>query len=188
MTMRLMQERARRQRLDPMSRYLERHDHLLLGRTTVSVTVVPAPAPAPAAEPEAPAAPEITEVDRARRRVCVFPPEPLTEAIAALGGMRDQDVKRLKPALTRAARDDGWRSVPWAGPDAVADPFADCGPQYENFRAVIDYLSMQWTCASHAFDAGESRLDPILLVGPPGMGKTRFAQELARRMGTRMAV
>ena len=190
MTMRLDQERARRQRRDPMSRYLERYEHLVLGNLSVRVTK--APPAVPAAEDPAPEAPEMTpeatEAERTRHMVCVFPPEPLTEAIAALSGIRDQDAKRLKPALTRAARDDGWRSVPWAGPDAVADPFGDFGPEYENFRAAIEHLSMQWACARHALDAGETRLDPILLVGPPGIGKTRFAHELARRMRTRMAV
>ncbi len=118
----------------------------------------------------------------------VFSRGALAESTAALGGMRDQDVRRLRPALTRAARGGGWRSVPWEGPDAVEDPFAGFGSEHENFRAVIDHLRMQWTCASHALDAGESRLDPILLVGPPGIGKTRFAHELAQRMDTRMAV
>jgi ATP-dependent Lon protease len=191
---RLAQERERRQRLDSMSRYLERHEHLLLGGVSITVTRTPesppteSREPAPA-EPEAPEmTPEATEAERVRHCVCVFRPEPLTEAVAALSTLRTQEATRLKPALSRAARDDGWRSVPWAGPDAIANPFADFGPEYENFRTVIDHLRMQWTCASHALDAGESRLDPILLVGPPGIGKTRFAHELARRMGTRMAV
>lgn len=191
---RLAQERERRQRLDPMSRFLERHEHLVLGNLSVRVTKVPPAVPpaVPAAENPVPEAaemtPEPTETKRVRHCVCVFPSEPLTKAITALRGMRDQDAKRLRPVLTRAARDDGWRTVPWAGPDAVADPFADFGPEYENFQAVIDHLSMQWTCASHALNAGESRLDPILLLGPPGIGKTRFAHEVARRMDTRMAV
>ncbi len=193
MTMRLEQERTWRARLDPMTRYYQRHQYLLLGNVSITVTRAPESPPTErcepsAAEPEAPAAPEIAEADRVRTTVRVFPPETLAEAAAALGGMRDQDAKRLKPTLSRAARDDGWRSVPWAGPDAVADPFADFGSEYENFRVVIDHLSMQWTCARHALDAGASRLDPILLVGPPGVGKTRFANEIARRMGTRMAV
>jgi ATP-dependent Lon protease len=183
-----------------MERYYLQHQHLLIGSVSITVTGTPesppsAPGPlaaAPATEqpaPEAPAmTPEVTKAERARHCVRVFPPGALAEAIAALAGMRDQDVRRLRRAIDRAARDDGWRSVPWADPAPVADPFADFGLEYENFRAVIDHLSMQWTCASYTLDAGESRVDPILLVGPPGIGKTRFAQELARRMGTRMAV
>ncbi len=199
---RLAQERAWRQRLSPMERYYQTHQHLLLGNASITVTRAPESPPTErrepaAAEPEAPAAPEIAEADRVRTMVRVFPPETLAEATAALGGMRDQDAKRLRPALARAARNDGWRSVPWtedAGaaiardPGVGRNPFAEIGPDFDNFGEAIEHLSMQWTCVSHVLDAGESRLDPILLVGPPGIGKTRFAHELARRMGTRMAV
>ena len=190
----LEQERAWRANLDPMRRYYARHQHLLLGQMGVVVTTKAPPPVGAAAAPEQPAlnAPEMTteatEAERTRHMVCVFPPEALADATAALGGMRDQDAKRLRPALSRAARDDGWRSVPWAGSGAVEDPFAGMGPEVANFSEVNAHLSVQWTCASHALDAGETRLDPILLIGPPGIGKTRFAHEIARRMGTRMAV
>ncbi|MDA8348377.1 MAG: AAA family ATPase [Pseudomonadota bacterium] len=195
---RLAQERAWRASLNAMERYYQLHQHLLIGQVSISATAASPPAPVPApAEPEAPGAPEMTEADCARHRVRVFPPESLAEATAALGGMRDQDAKRLRPALARAARDDGWRSVPWTVNAAAAsaqdpgvglNPFAEIGPDFDNFRDVIEQLSMQWICASHALNADEARLDPILLLGPPGIGKTRFAHELARRMGTRMAV
>jgi ATP-dependent Lon protease len=187
-----------------MERYYQQHRHLLLGNVSIVVTEAP-----PAAEPEA----SVAEADeqlaaalvavaeenhqRDQHMVRVFSPEALADATAALDGMRDQDVKRLRPVLARAARDDGWRSVPWAVDAPVAreqdpgvglNPFAEIGPDFDNFREVIEHLSMQWLCASHALEAGESRLDPILLLGPPGIGKARLAHELARRMGTRMAV
>ena len=192
--MRLDQERARRANLDPMQRYYEHHEHLLLGSLSVRVTKAPAASPpaVPAAEEPAPEAPEMTpkatDAERARHCVCVFPPEPLTEAVAALATLRTQEATRLKPALTRAARGDGWRSVPWAGPDAVEDPFAGLGPELSNFSEVLAHLRTQWALARRTRCAADARIDPILLAGPPGVGKSHFAPALADLIGVRMSV
>ncbi len=194
---RLARERAWRARLDPMERYVENHEHLLLGRTSVSVTVVPPPAPhaelaAPAAEPEAP---EMTAAERARHSVRMFTPWAIQESRELLGAASKTDGKRdaatlarSSAALDRAARDDGWRSVPWAGVDAIDDPFGDLGPEEANFREVLEHLSVQWTLARRAHCAADARIDPILLLGPPGVGKTHFAATIAEQIGVRMSV
>ena len=126
----------------------------------------------------------------------VFRPSAIYEARELLGasaGKADNKreaatLARSSAALDRAARDDGWRSVPWAGPGAVEDPFADCGPALANVRAVISHLSTQWTLASRAHCAAEARIDPILLLGPPGVGKSHFAASVADLIGERIAV
>jgi ATP-dependent Lon protease len=174
-----------------MSRFVERHEHLLLGTLSFRVTEAP-----PAAEPEAPAAPEMPDADRTRHMARVFRPSAIYEARELLGasaGKADNKreaatLARSSAALDRAARDDGWRSVPWAGPGAVEDPFADCGPALANVRAVISHLSTQWTLASRAHCAAEARIDPILLLGPPGVGKSHFAASVADLIGERIAV
>lgn len=53
---------------------------------------------------------------------------------------------------------------------------------FPNFRAVIDFLRAGFALA----DRGRRSLawTPLLLDGPPGIGKTYFAEELAKRLAT----
>ena len=186
-----------------MTRYAERHEHLLFGRTSVSVTVVPPPAPhaelaAPAAEPEVPVA-DVAErltavVEEQRRneqhRVRVFALSAIYETRELLGTAASKaDGKQGAATLARssAARDDGWRSVPWAGPGAVEDPFADFGTEIANFGEVLAHLRVQWTLARRARCTADARIDPILLLGPPGVGKSHFAASIADLIGVRMS-
>lgn len=178
----------------PMLGYLEHHEHLLLGSLSVRVTAAP-PAPEPESAPEAPAAPEMPDADRARHMARVFEPTAIIEARELLGAPTKTDSKRDSAALSRssaalerAAHDDGWRSVPWAGPMEVVDPFTGMGPEFANFSEVLAHLRVQWTLARRAHRASEGRIDPILLLGPPGVGKSYFAASIADLIGERMAV
>ena len=208
----LDQERERRARTNPMWRYVERHEHLLLGRMGISTvwagdptansyeTGQPAPeTPAASAMHETSRGPEpelMTDAERARHMVRVFEPAVIREARELLGapaskadGRRDAAaLSRSSAALERAGRDDGWRSVPWAGPTEVVEPFASLGPEVENFREVIEHLRTQWTLASRAHCASEARIDPILLTGDPGVGKTHFAAALADLIDVTMSI
>ena len=53
-----------------------------------------------------------------------------------------------------------------------------------NFHEVLDDLKRQLALCSDSQDALE--LTPMLLLGPPGVGKTHFARELAQLLGTGM--
>jgi len=54
--------------------------------------------------------------------------------------------------------------------------------QFPNFGEVIDYLRRTYALAT----LGDStpRLAPLLLLGPPGIGKSLFADQLARQLGS----
>lgn len=199
---RLLLERAQRDSFAPIDRINEKYQHLTLDNLRVRFQQPAEPVP-PAPEPPAqPAdesvsdAPEMTEADRVehtRHMARVFAPEAIAEARELLGPKptNTRDVAtyvRSVACLDRASRDDGWRSVPWAGPDTVVDPFAGLGPAYANFGEVLEHLRAQWTLARRARSAADARIDPILLLGPPGVGKSHFATTLADRIGQRISI
>ena len=53
-----------------------------------------------------------------------------------------------------------------------------------NFHAVLDDVKRQLALCHDSCDALE--ITPMLLLGPPGVGKTHFARELAQLLGTGM--
>lgn len=53
-----------------------------------------------------------------------------------------------------------------------------------NFHDVLDDLKRQLALCSDSRDALE--ITPMLLLGPPGVGKTHFAREMAQLLGTGM--
>ena len=53
-----------------------------------------------------------------------------------------------------------------------------------NFHAVLDDVRRQLALCEDSRDALE--ITPLLLLGPPGIGKTHFARELAQLLGTGM--
>ena len=131
----------------------------------------------------------------------IFRPLDVLDSRESVMTQRSETRSRLMPALRQATRMGGWRSLPWVpasvadGPDgtgpadgAPATPFTGFGPEAENFREVIEHLQCQWTLASHAARPADARIDPILLVGDPGIGKTLFARRFAAAMGTRCEV
>ena len=131
----------------------------------------------------------------------VFRPTDVLDSRESVMTQRSETRNRLMPALRQATREGGWRSLPWT-PAPVADgsegtgpadcapptPFTGFGPEAENFREVIEHLQCQWTLACHAVRPADARIDPILLVGAPGVGKTLFARRFAAAMGTRCEV
>ena len=137
--------------------------------------------PVPTVATPAPEAP-----DDADHQVRVFDPPELREVEKTLAGCKDHEQERVKLALARARRHDGQRWVPWLITEH--EPFAGMGGELENFREVIDNLSVQWACATRALRPADARIEPILLLGAPGVGKTYFAQALAHAIGTRMEV
>jgi ATP-dependent Lon protease len=191
----LDEQRRQRSQLPrrPMLRYAEDHEHLQLDKLLLDVSAsVTKSEPQVAPVPEQPAStPEPLAIDR-RGMVRVFSFKAICAARDLLSGVREAERKRFEAILDRAERDDGWRTLPWRAlpwkDTDLDDPFGDLGPEYANFRDVIEHLRTQWTCASRALDSAAARIDPILLVGDPGVGKTHFASALASRLQVRMDV
>ncbi|MFX5583067.1 AAA family ATPase, partial [Acinetobacter baumannii] len=53
-----------------------------------------------------------------------------------------------------------------------------------NFHEVLDDVRRQIALCNDSSDALE--ITPLLLLGPPGVGKTHFARQLAELLGTGM--
>lgn len=172
-------------------------------RMSVSVTKIPTASQGPAAEPWPDTAEAIDALAPADtdRMLRVFRPTDVLDSRESVMTQRSETRNRLMPALRQATRMGGWRSLPWT-PAPVADgsggtgpadgapamPFTGFGPEAENFCEVIEHLQCQWTLACHAVRPADARIDPILLVGEPGAGKTHFARRFAAAMGTRCEV
>lgn len=94
------------------------------------------------------------------------------------------DKARVKAMVERWRQIGGLRAIAGA-PVAWADILAELADDMPNFEGVIKYLMGEFALADMSNQP--PRLAPILLDGPPGVGKTRFAHALADLMGTGFA-
>lgn len=73
--------------------------------------------------------------------------------------------------------------TPVASRQALDGPFRELTREMPNFRMVIERINDELALARCTSSQGALRLPPLLLVGPPGVGKTRFAARLAACLG-----
>jgi ATP-dependent Lon protease len=67
--------------------------------------------------------------------------------------------------------------------ESIFDDLAALGEQFPNFSEVIDFYRHQFALARLA-GRGAFAANPLLIAGPPGIGKTAFCQALARIVDT----
>lgn len=103
----------------------------------------------------------------------------LNERLEAIRGLNGDNQKALEKAYIRLQRTGPLRPVAQAPKPEVLDELLSTFP---NFAGVTQWVQEQLTLCRLSPDAA-LQLPPILLDGPPGVGKTAFSQELAVRLG-----
>lgn len=97
----------------------------------------------------------------------------------ALQAALDEDYGHLR-VLRRLALSGPHRALA-ALPDMAA--LAAIANDMPNFRDVVDFYRGQAALATMQ-DASGARFPPVLLLGPPGVGKTTFAERLGKCLGS----
>lgn len=112
--------------------------------------------------------------------VVIFAQAQLTEAIGRFDKLPNDRQTAGKSALTAAKVNDGIRALPDA-PQA-SQRLLQAKAEFENLLEPIEYLEHALALAS-VMPPEDFRINPILLLGSPGIGKTYLATELAKMLG-----
>lgn len=88
--------------------------------------------------------------------------------------------QRFEKFIVAMSRNNGFRTVP--GGDDEPQQLRAMRSQFENLAEVIDRLAIDLTIAG-AMDPQDFHIAPVLLVGPPGFGKTYFSILLSKAIG-----
>lgn len=116
---------------------------------------------------------EVSEAPGPRRPL--FRVEDMAERLAWARRLRHDTQAGLVPELERAAKAGPMRRVGVPGSSLA---FQQLRVQFPNFKDVLDFVWKRALLAGSVAGA-EFRLPPLLLDGPPGCGKTAFAERLA---------
>lgn len=128
----------------------------------------------PREEDPALAAPELSESPWPTRPL--FRTEDMAERLAWARRLRHDTQAGLVPELERASKAGAMRRV---GVPGSSLGFEELRDQFPNFKDVLEFVWRRALLAGTVAGA-EFRLPPLLLNGPPGCGKTAFAERLAQ--------
>jgi ATP-dependent Lon protease len=110
----------------------------------------------------------------------LFSDEDLQQRLAWAEGLRDEARVSVMRALKRAAELGSRRRLAVPG---SSKGFETLRASFPHFRKVCDFVWRRSLLAGSVTDCG-LRIPPLLLNGPPGVGKSEFAQRLAAWLGT----
>jgi ATP-dependent Lon protease len=113
----------------------------------------------------------------------LFQAKDIVERLASARRMRQDTREGLVAALERALKAGPMRHV---GVPGSSVGFDELRMDFPHFREVLDFVWRRAVLAGSVAGA-EFRLPPILLDGPPGCGKTAFAERLAHWLGVPIA-
>ncbi|MBU1364160.1 MAG: AAA family ATPase [Gammaproteobacteria bacterium] len=116
--------------------------------------------------------------------VPIFNRESIDRAIKSVKADGDEKSGQILPTLEDAKRDDGYRHALSANVTLshIRDQLQDLLSEMPNLALAMDALAAELALALSG-PSNESRVTPMLLHGAPGIGKTRFASELAAILG-----
>jgi len=112
--------------------------------------------------------------------VVIFDQPQLTEAIERFDKLPNDRQAAGKRALTAAKANDGIRTLPDA--QEASRRLLQAKAEFENLLEPIEYLEHALALAG-VMPPEDFRINPILLLGAPGIGKTYLATQLAKMLG-----
>ncbi len=104
------------------------------------------------------------------------------DAAAIEARVQEADDKRRRSAFYKLVASRGEYRKLAPVPDDWKEQLDEIEADCPNFAEVIDYLRAM--CAIAELNNGVLRLDPMLLNGPPGVGKSLFAARMTRFLGS----
>lgn len=101
--------------------------------------------------------------------------------LEALNRARTSATEDTKAVIEQARRTGPWRELVRV-PDNYAAVCSQLKQEFPNFEHFIDEYALPELGLSRVSRQQSIRIAPVLLLGPPGIGKTTFAETLAKAM------
>lgn len=136
----------------------------------------------PGAQPAAPAVP-VVKHDPTKPSLRIFNQGDVVSLLQRMPPttMPGEGNAQQRKLLEAMVNDEGVRNLTET---PATDPIAELYDRFPHFEEVLDFITDSLALAACGDEGSPVRIPPILLRGLPGTGKTYFAQELARVLGT----
>ena len=127
---------------------------------------------------------DVTEDDLlSLNSVQIFTQDTIRATKKYCAGLEGEQFKRVEPLVLSMARNNGYRRLPDL--ENGLQRLFELRDQFDNLSDVIDRLAGDLTIAC-AMAPENFHVNPVLIVGQPGIGKTMLAQGLAKAINTTM--